>query len=86
MKLVGTLEAAAGIVEDSHLRVWYEPDTDVYGFDEFTYVISHCPFMLERQSEPGTITLNIDGTSNQPAIAVTAMNVSSKFRLLCVLC
>lgn len=78
MKLIGTLDAPVGVVACLDREIVYVPHPNFFGYDNFSYIVSDCPYQDQRQSEVTTLLVRLEGVNDAPTIAARDFNVSSK--------
>ena len=79
VRLLGVVRAPIGAVLHPDRLVAYIPNTNAFGVDSFSYIVSDCPFKDERSSEVTSITLSITGVSNAPYIDTTTLTAAGVF-------
>ena len=69
--MMGATKLPDGVLEHPSRSVYYKPDKDAYGADDFEFVSYDCPYDRYRKSNTATVTVQIAQVNDAPAVSST---------------
>ena len=69
--MMGLRQLPHGVLEHPSRSVYYKPDKDAYGADDFEFVSYDCPYDRYRKSNTATVTVQIAQVNDAPAVSST---------------